>query len=153
MQHITSPDPLAKPRINPEMLSHPADAFQLAHAARHVHDMCIDPTSSVAEFLDLPKAGPGHLVPLHMDGAAYAMGEDAEDQAWEDWVRSNARTERELQPPLLGIVKRAELTASARYPFAQTIRPRPARCSRDRTAASSTRSCWSTAPRMSASPT
>ncbi|GJN88302.1 hypothetical protein Rhopal_001267-T1 [Rhodotorula paludigena] len=91
--HITSPDPLAKPRIDPQMLSHPADAFQLAHAARHVHDMCIDPTSALAEFLDLPKAGPGHLVPLHMDGAAHAMGEDAEEQAWEDWVRSNARTE------------------------------------------------------------
>ncbi|GAA5999425.1 GMC family oxidoreductase [Rhodotorula paludigena] len=91
--HITSSDPLGKPRIDPQMLSHPADAFQLAHASRHVHDMCIDPTSSLAKFLDLPKAGPGHLVPLHMDGAAHAMGEDAEEQAWEDWLRSNARTE------------------------------------------------------------
>jgi len=103
-QHITSSDPLKKPRIDPRFLSHPSDAFHLALGARHVHELLTDPRGRMADFVDLDHQAPP-LSGMQMSGDVHVGGEEG----WEDWVRGNAGTERApasssssrpLSPPL-----------------------------------------------------
>ncbi|BGP46331.1 hypothetical protein JCM10450v2_002173 [Rhodotorula kratochvilovae] len=95
--HITSPNPLLKPRIDPRFLSHPSDAFHLSLGARHVHALLTAPNGRMADFVDL---GAGtELVGLELEGDVDVGGEEA----WEDWVRGNATTEHGgvIDPSLL----------------------------------------------------
>ncbi|KPV76126.1 uncharacterized protein RHOBADRAFT_49619 [Rhodotorula graminis WP1] len=86
--HITSSDPLKKPRIDPRFLSHPSDAFHLALGARHVHELMTDPHGRMAAFVDLDHHAPP-LSGINMAGDVHEGG----DEGWEDWVRGNAGTE------------------------------------------------------------
>ncbi|GAA6054180.1 hypothetical protein JCM3770_002819 [Rhodotorula araucariae] len=87
--HITSPNPLLKPRIDPRFLSHASDAFHLSLGARHVHALLTAPHGRMSQFVDLP-SGPGAgLLGLELKGDVDIGG----DEAWEEWVRANAGTE------------------------------------------------------------
>ncbi|GAA5851239.1 hypothetical protein JCM9279_007495 [Rhodotorula babjevae] len=86
--HITSADPLKKPRIDPRFLSHPSDAFHLALGARHVHELLTDPQGRMADYVDLDHRAPP-LSGMQMRSDVHEGGEEG----WEDWVRGNAGTE------------------------------------------------------------
>ncbi|BGP14174.1 hypothetical protein JCM10213v2_002114 [Rhodosporidiobolus nylandii] len=87
--HITSDDPLKKPRVDPRYLSHPLDVYHLALAARFLHGLCTNPNGALAEYLDLEHAKAPPLPESLLHGDPDVGGEEG----WEDYVKNHCSTE------------------------------------------------------------